>query len=271
MKYQLMFNKDPHMHQRLAGDMSEEWCVGFFQKLTGNQCVKVAIANAPQVWYGQSWCYVSSSCQALNGGEELLEPQATGLSMKLCQAGEDKMLGDSSPMELMSYLEGLHYPQQDVVLPAKMAWPYMGEDFRWIAGFWHLDCTYLPALCNSGSLSNGFPLTVSTFPPVSSETKKELQAIVDSGKTVVWNFYDHGSDAIVVKGKELWHLADNGAVCLQGCMVLSPALSSYLPRLAVSDAGNDARGLPVPNFAPFKMCHYLLSGSQCDPEHGNWP
>jgi len=262
-----------HASQRsdLSEDMGGEFCEGFYQKLSGNHCVKATTINAPSVWYGQSWCYVSSSCKALNGGAELTTPKATGTSVKLCQEGADSTLAAMPPTEVFSLArkDGLGFG-----LVVKLAWPYMGEDFRKIGAFWDLDCKTHTALCNSGEEPGGVKHTVMSFPRVPESTATELQAIVDSGKTVVFDFWDHSSDKIVVKGQETWHMADNGPVCLRGCATLEAGMLQSMP-YAVSDDPRDFVVLPPPHMpeknAEMTDCHFLLSGSMCFPDASKWP
>merc|ERR1719401_838450 len=82
------------------GPMHYEYCDGMFLGMADNTCVKVAPDNDAAQWYGQSWCYVSSECQNLNGGVHV---KGKTVSAKFCTEAEDEVLSEKSPEQLMEW------------------------------------------------------------------------------------------------------------------------------------------------------------------------
>merc|ERR1712203_494564 len=58
----------------------EEVCTAFYHKIDDNFCTSFHLEQ----WSLTSWCYVSSKCQSLNGGEQEPAPNS-GTSWKMCK------------------------------------------------------------------------------------------------------------------------------------------------------------------------------------------
>lgn len=78
----------------LASTLYSEFCANFYTQLPSNACVNMNMGAD----MGQ-WCYVSASCANLNGGRVV----NSHVNSKVCTAGQDTMLRDSSPPELSQF------------------------------------------------------------------------------------------------------------------------------------------------------------------------
>jgi len=114
-----------------------EYCTTFFRRMDNNHCVNVAMhPYGTSDWTGEQWCYVSSECTELNGGQPVSQkesyawalnwlaklplptflqhpiasglsalhspqPVARDLSWKLCTRGQDSRLRDMAPKEVL--------------------------------------------------------------------------------------------------------------------------------------------------------------------------
>lgn len=176
--------------------LHSEYCDGMFLKMPSNTCVKVASDNDATQWYGQSWCYVSSECQNLNGGVRV--PGKT-VSAKFCTEAEDEVLSEKSPEQLMEWCnkEGLS-PMLGLVV--KMAYPYMGEEFSELAPLQYGDATALSTQ-QKGALAARLVT---------------LKEVIAKGQPVVYDLGDHASTKYVVYGQQLWKF-DDRATCVSGC------------------------------------------------------
>jgi len=171
-----------------------EYC-GLFLNVLDNKCIKVASDNRATEWYGQSWCYVSSECQNLNGGVRV--PGKT-VSAKFCTEAEDDVLSEKSPQQLMEW-----YNEEGIAplgLVVKMAYPYMGEAFSELMPFQYGDAKAL-ATEQTGALATRLAT---------------LQEVIAQGKPVIYDAGDHASTKYVVYGQQLWKF-DDPATCVYGC------------------------------------------------------
>lgn len=96
--------------------LGEMLCSGFYEKLNTNKCVNINMGRDE----GQ-WCYVDTNCRSLNNGGRIPNTQ---VSWKMCKAGTDSMLRDSTPEELVDFSR-----EQNVWLAVlhKMSYPMSRE------------------------------------------------------------------------------------------------------------------------------------------------
>jgi len=80
-------------------DMGEQWCLGFLWRIPDAICMKTNLTTMNTTEPFQPSCFVSSSCQQLNGGKTI----NANFSMKSCVEGEDRMLGDLTPPDLIEF------------------------------------------------------------------------------------------------------------------------------------------------------------------------
>jgi hypothetical protein len=115
--------------------LHDQFCTRFFLKADSNTCVKVAPTSSDSEWFGQSWCYVDSQCQSLNGGVRV---EGKSVSAKMCTVDEDDMLSQKTIGELAAWQEEVgviqgtkqdHHPGA-LHFIVKMAYNYVGEDYQ---------------------------------------------------------------------------------------------------------------------------------------------
>jgi hypothetical protein len=120
-----------YMHSRLKRtawySLNTEFCDLFLFKVKSNTCIKVAPTSSDSEWFGQSWCYVSSKCQSLNGGVQV---EGRAVSAKMCTEKEDDMLSEKSLMELAYWAETNGVIKGELPLIVKLAYDYVGEDYK---------------------------------------------------------------------------------------------------------------------------------------------
>eukprot|EP00408_Alexandrium_pacificum_P011218 CAMPEP_0171232696 /NCGR_PEP_ID=MMETSP0790-20130122/40539_1 /TAXON_ID=2925 /ORGANISM="Alexandrium catenella, Strain OF101" /LENGTH=216 /DNA_ID=CAMNT_0011698935 /DNA_START=75 /DNA_END=722 /DNA_ORIENTATION=+ len=130
-----------HVHSLTPSQLEEanqffglQFCTAFFEAMNDNACVNMDMEKAPGV-SGQ-WCYVDAACADLTGGAKVNDK----VSWKNCTEGEDKMLKDLSPPELVKFAEanGL-----ELGLTNKMAYPVAPYRWRYISAFWDADLDYI--------------------------------------------------------------------------------------------------------------------------------
>lgn len=101
--------------------VGEEFCTKFYEKLSGNFCTQLHYSTDRK----EQWCYVSSQCQALNGGAPL---SGTSVSWKQCTAQEDRMLLEMAPSEVLKLAQA---EDKDAGLMIKMAYPLYTAGIKW--------------------------------------------------------------------------------------------------------------------------------------------
>jgi len=120
-----------------------EFCQSFFKRMDNSHCVNVAMhPYGTQDWTAEQWCYVSSKCADLNGGQPVSQkesypqslhwlawlrlpawvaqpiagvliqlhtpqPVPRDLSWKLCTKGQDSRLRDMAPMDVLELGRGM--------------------------------------------------------------------------------------------------------------------------------------------------------------------
>lgn len=178
--------------------LDSEYCDGMFLKMHGNTCVKVASDNDATQWYGKSWCYVSSECQNLNGGVRV---ENKVVSAKFCIEGEDEMLSEKSPEQLMKWVNDQRLAPK-LALVVKMGYPYMGEGFSELMTLQY---------------GNKTALSTEQIGPLGARFAT-LQEVIAKGKPVVYDYGDHASTKYVVYGQQLWKF-NYPATCIYGCKV----------------------------------------------------
>jgi len=170
-----------------------------FLKMSGgsNACIKVASTNADTEWYGKSWCYVSSECKDLNGGVQIPNKP---VSAKLCTEDEDEVLSEKSPTELLQWMnaEGL----SDADLVARLAYPYMGEDFG--------------VLADNHVLKEAIKVNASFLTDSLNDRLKTLKGLRAKEKPAVYALGNDLSTKYVVYGQQTWTF-DSNPKCLDGC------------------------------------------------------
>uniref|UniRef100_A0A7S1WJE1 Uncharacterized protein n=1 Tax=Alexandrium catenella TaxID=2925 RepID=A0A7S1WJE1_ALECA len=197
----------------LAGlSLGLEFCDAFYKRIDDSFCVNLDHTNAPDAWYGGQWCYVSGECRSA--------PRANGtgsLRVKLCTAGEDRMLRDKAPEELISWaakndfetglLLKMAYPVDKVA-----QWPLVKESFL------------RPAAGSEGPDANG---TASMKQPKALDQR--LKELVASGKPIILDSTDGHPPFAVVRGSNAHLLELNKAMdahhpnsvttikCVAGC------------------------------------------------------
>jgi len=91
----------------------------FFPHQDHTMCVKALKSKGPEpVPYPGTWCYVSSACQALNGGRAV-NPST---SFKKCGSG-DRKLSDLPPKQLFAFAKQMNLDYQMIIL---MSYPWGG-------------------------------------------------------------------------------------------------------------------------------------------------
>eukprot|EP00747_Dinoflagellata_sp_TGD_P064022 gnl/TRDRNA2_/TRDRNA2_153708_c0_seq1.p1 gnl/TRDRNA2_/TRDRNA2_153708_c0~~gnl/TRDRNA2_/TRDRNA2_153708_c0_seq1.p1 ORF type:complete len:592 (-),score=156.87 gnl/TRDRNA2_/TRDRNA2_153708_c0_seq1:67-1842(-) len=82
---------------------NDAYCTFFYQSIQENYCLNVKEKPTMEDFKaggldGSSWCYVSSECQQLGLGSAV---PGTSLSTKTCTEGEDKLLGNTLPVDIV--------------------------------------------------------------------------------------------------------------------------------------------------------------------------
>jgi len=155
-----------------------QYCEDVFMKMPSSTCVKVAPATNPYMWYGKSWCYVSSECQSLQGGVTVTPT----VSAKICDSSTDDIMGDKSPQEIIDlFTADGHAPGIGYLV--SMAYPNVGDDF---------------------------------VTAVHEPTPKETQAR-SFGKPVLWTDAKAGK-TFVLHGSQTWDCTGNKCACKEGCL-----------------------------------------------------
>lgn len=203
--------------------LGDEFCTNFYETLDTDYCVNVNMG----VDKGQ-WCYVDSSCAALNGGAAV----ASDLSWKKCQAGQDKMFRDFEPEALMSFALAADL---NFALLHKMSYPlYRGGLWKDVAAFWNVPLTALDTVPEDilgsgyGKLTGPSQLqdfVVSTGrwggSSISEQHRSEMQAIKDSRKPFSFDMdSDQHPPHIIVEGEKVYLVfwGDHGSLkCISGC------------------------------------------------------
>jgi len=96
-----------------------EFCTHFYEKLSGSFCTNLHF-NEQRT---EQWCYVSSACQALNGGGAV-----GSLKWKQCTVGQDAMLGEMTPEQVHQVAVA---EDKDAGLVLKMAYPLYKQGLHW--------------------------------------------------------------------------------------------------------------------------------------------
>lgn len=83
----------------------------FYRNQRHSYCLKASNFEGPGSFLNDAnWCYVSSKCQRLNGGERIND----AVSWKSCQKGQDKFLADLDVPKLCELQEKLHPAGKDL-------------------------------------------------------------------------------------------------------------------------------------------------------------
>mmetsp|Transcript_151367 Transcript_151367/g.267173 ORF Transcript_151367/g.267173 Transcript_151367/m.267173 type:complete len:235 (-) Transcript_151367:152-856(-) len=75
-----------------CANQGEELCSGFFMHMSGNLCVNQGIGAGEQA---KEYCFVSSACQQLNGGNQ----ESAQIAKKFCTEADDRLV-DKTPVEI---------------------------------------------------------------------------------------------------------------------------------------------------------------------------
>lgn len=194
------------LHLRQAQKMLQaEFCDRFYQHIDDSFCVNVDFNFQPGNWTAGQWCYVSSACSDLRGGERV---EGTGLAWKLC-AGADSLLRSRSPRELDRVREEQNL---DLGLAAKFAYPVWPHE-RWPA---------VAQLFLNPELAAW-----------RAHLRADLQSVVASGRPMLFDSPDSKSPFHLVEGDKVYriYLTPNGTEnykagkmsgvnrmrCLKGC------------------------------------------------------
>lgn len=96
-----------------AAFLKNEFCTHWYERIHSNYCTQHMFGKQDAT----QWCYVSSSCEELNGGAKI---EGKDVSWKKCAKERDPMLGSLSPAELYKWAQE---EDMDAGLALKMAYP----------------------------------------------------------------------------------------------------------------------------------------------------
>lgn len=172
--------KNPSEQQFIHALWGEKLCDNFFTKMGGSACTNLKTGMDK----GQ-WCYVSSECDKLRGGEVV--PNATNLAWKRCTSSDD-LFKDWDMEKLNKFADEYDL---DLALLTKMALPLEGHLWSAVGSFWE----------NPEEAAKTLP----------SGVRKYFQRIVDSGRTVTFDTdKDHLPPHVVVTGKKVYWVESTG-------------------------------------------------------------
>lgn len=196
--------------------LGEQFCTQFFEAIDDNACVNMMIDEDR----GQ-WCYVDAACGNLTGGETV----NSQVSWKKCTAGQDKMLRDFKPFELLRLAQD---NQLELGLTNKMAYKVSPYRWKYISAFWEdADLDYL----NFNAKDVG--MTVDDLKDslkqrwgkrhreIDEEMVAELQGYVDSGLPVTFDTAkDKHPPHVIIQGRSVYIVVPSAKptmICLTGC------------------------------------------------------
>lgn len=172
-----------------------DYCTRFYERLNDNACARVSTERALSHWQGQYWCYVSNACSvsvknlfrvSFPFHNRTFEIANSGVRVKWCEKGVDKLLGDMPPEELMNYSQTMGLWSPGTVV--KLAYPF---ERRW-------------------------------FYKDRASHAKELKRMQKNDSPVAMNEIDELAAKIIVKGDKLWRIPNvplgyESLKCLNGC------------------------------------------------------
>lgn len=128
--FMLMSKIDPKYYAPVKkSNLGTEFCTHFYETIDDNVCTNIDMSGAENEWYSGQWCYVSSECTDLNGGKIVkkgkksgeamrgryegvpknnITESTTGLSWKICKAGQDRTLRDMDVPALAEWSKQHH-------------------------------------------------------------------------------------------------------------------------------------------------------------------
>lgn len=176
-------------HMPLYNNIALEICDEFFMRwpLNNNYCTNFDMMDVNTT----QWCYTSSACKDLGGGKAV----TSGVSWKTCKVGDDELLRDRTPEQLIAFNQMSH--EQSIGYLVRQAYtvsPYFLEGSK---DLWLDVKEFFQGPENRTSFTSKRP-----------DAAARLQAIVDSKQPTIIDWEVGGSPPFyLVQGEKMFKVS----------------------------------------------------------------